>query len=136
MVTDDLTLDDGGNGTDVVGLIAGDYVWVYHPLDRNGKNLPGRDRGEGASRPGSCSLDPTASSYRTGRRANRWASCSVLGTIGQKLRGPVGAHRPGHRPELAGYLKHYELRPAVHGHPAPVLPEAGREPVAGPDGHR
>ena len=40
VVTGDLTLDDGGNGTDVVGLIAGGYVWVYHPLDSAGENLP------------------------------------------------------------------------------------------------
>ena len=32
VVTGDITLTGGTTGTNVVGLIAGNYVWVYHPL--------------------------------------------------------------------------------------------------------
>jgi hypothetical protein len=41
VITGDLTLADGGSGTDVVGLVGGSYVWVYHPIDASAQNLAG-----------------------------------------------------------------------------------------------
>ena len=32
LVTADVSLQDR-NGTDIVGLVAGNYVWIYHPID-------------------------------------------------------------------------------------------------------
>ena len=105
VVTDDLTLDDNGNGTDVVGLIAGGYVWVYHPLDSSGKNLA-RVHKVRESTPPSCRC-ATASSSRTGTRAVPGIA-HVLGAIGQKLRGPVGANGTPSTIARSGYLKDYE----------------------------
>jgi hypothetical protein len=105
VVTDDLTLDDGGNGTDVVGLIAGGYVWVYHPLNSAGNNLPTYNKVR--------EIDAAILSLRHSFVVQNWdqgqylGSLHVFGAIGQKFRGPVGANDPD-TGQKYGYLKDYQ----------------------------
>ena len=130
MVTDDLTLDDGGRGTDVVGLIAGGYVWVYHPLDNSGKNLPGYHKVR--------EIDAAVLSLRHSFVVQNWDHGQYLGSLhvrapGQKLR------EAGRRERLVTgqttVPQGLRVRHPLQGHPAAVLPQARRQPVAGADGH-
>jgi hypothetical protein len=105
VVTNDLTLADGGNGTDVVGLIAGGYVWVYHPINSAGNNLPTYNKVK--------NIEAAILSLRHSFVVQNWdqgqylGSLRVFGAIGQKLRGPVGANDPD-TGQKNGYLKDYE----------------------------
>jgi len=39
VITDDLTVTDGTTGTDIIGLVAGNYVWIWHPVNNGGQNI-------------------------------------------------------------------------------------------------
>jgi type II secretory pathway pseudopilin PulG len=103
VVTDDLTLAAGTTGTDVVGLVAGNYVWVYHPVNSSGANLSGA--------PVVNDLQAAVLSLRHSFVVQNWSKGTPLGTlnvtgaIAQKLRGPVGT---GSSTSIAsGYYKNY-----------------------------
>jgi hypothetical protein len=103
VLTGDLTLADDGNGTDVVGLIAGNDVWVHHPVDASGADLGGtRVR----------TIQAAILSLRHSFVVQNWDAggglgpLRVLGSIGQKMRGPVGANAPSGG-GTSGYLKDY-----------------------------
>jgi len=104
VVTGDLTLADGGSGDDVAGLIAGNDVWVHHPVDSAGENLAGA--------PVVSTIQAAILSLRHSFVVQNWDSGAplgrlhLLGALGQKLRGPVGATNPG-TGETSGYLKDY-----------------------------
>jgi hypothetical protein len=105
LVTGDLTTDDGGSGNDVIGLIAGGYVWVYHPLNSSGMNLPTYNKVQ--------DIDAAILSLRHSFVVQNWdqgaylGSLHVLGALSQKLRGPVGANDPT-TGQKYGYLKDYQ----------------------------
>lgn len=109
VVTGDLTYTNGTNGIDMVGLLAGNYVWVYHPVTAAGVNLTG--------------VTPVyqiqaailalrhsflVQNWRygvalsTGSNATR---LNVTGSIAQKFRGPVGTGSGG--VISTGYYKNY-----------------------------
>jgi hypothetical protein len=104
VVTGDLTLADGGSGDDVVGLIAGNDVWVHHPVDVAGENLPGA--------PVVSTIQAAILSLRHSFVVQNWDTGAplgrlhLLGALGQKLRGPVGATDPVSG-RTTGYLKDY-----------------------------
>ncbi len=104
VVTGDLTLADGGSGTDVVGLIAGNDVWVHHPVDASGANLAGWQKVK--------RIHAAILSLRHSFVVQNWdkgeglGPLRVLGSIGQKMRGPVGATDPV-TGNTSGYLKDY-----------------------------
>ena len=104
VVTGDLTLADGGHGTDVAGLIAGNDVWVHHAVDASGANLAGA--------PVVHTIQAAMLSLRHSFVVQNWDSgdllgpLHVLGAIGQRLRGPVGADDPDTGAQ-DGYLKDY-----------------------------
>jgi hypothetical protein len=39
VVTNDLTVADGTTGSDIIGLVAGNFVWIYHPVNNGGQNI-------------------------------------------------------------------------------------------------
>ncbi|MEJ2579247.1 MAG: hypothetical protein P8Z68_09135 [Kineosporiaceae bacterium] len=88
VITGDLTDADGGTGTDIIGLVAGNYVWVYHPVNWWGNNLLGS-----AARVNN--IDAAILSLRHSFLVQNWTEGAVLGTlnvtgsIAQKYRGPV-----------------------------------------------
>jgi hypothetical protein len=103
VVTDDLTLATGTTGTDVVGLVAGNYVWVYHPVNSTGANLSGS--------PVVNDVQAAVLSLRHSVVVQNWSKGTPLGTlnvtgaIAQKFRGPVGT---GSSSSIAsGYYKNY-----------------------------
>jgi hypothetical protein len=104
VVTGNLTLADDGNGTDVVGLIAGNDVWVHHPVDAQKANLAGGPRVR--------TIQAAILSLRHSFVVQNWDSgeelgrLRVRGSIGQKMRGPVGATDPVSG-SISGYLKDY-----------------------------
>lgn len=92
VVTGDLTVQDRTD-TDVIGLVAGNYVWVYHPV-------------KCTSRSSSCEMlssservnkiDAAVLSLRHSILVMNWdrgvdlGRLSVYGALAQKYRGPVG----------------------------------------------
>ncbi len=103
VVTDDLTLAGGTTGTDVMGLVAGNYVWIYHPVNSTGGNLAGV--------PVVNDVQAAVLSLRHSFVVQNWSKGSPLGTlnvtgaIAQKFRGPVGT---GTSSSIAtGYYKNY-----------------------------
>jgi Tfp pilus assembly protein PilX len=109
VVTGDLTLDDGGSGTDIVGLVAGNYVWVYHPVTSTGSNLLSASNTVHDIAAAILSLrhsflvqnwdegSPLSTSTAT--------KLNVTGSIAQKFRGPVGTGNG--TTASTGYLKNY-----------------------------
>ena len=102
VVTGDLTLSDGGAGTDVVGLIAGNDVWVYHPINSSGNNLLSSPVND---------IYAAVLALRHSFVAQNWSEGSPVGTlnvtgaIAQKFRGAVNT---GSGASLStGYGKNY-----------------------------
>jgi hypothetical protein len=108
VVTGDLTLADGTGGADVVGLIAGTYVWVYHPIDASGQNLPGAP----AVRQIQAAILSLGHSFvvQNWTEGDPLGNLQLVGSIAQKMRGPVGATDPA-TGRLVGYLKAYRYDP-------------------------
>jgi hypothetical protein len=102
VVTGDLLLADQGSGADVIGLIAGNYVWVYHPVDAVGNNLDATDVG---------TIQAAILSLRhsfvvqNNDEGSLLGSLTVLGSIAQKFRGRVGTLQHGSLTN--GYTKNY-----------------------------
>ena len=103
IITGDTTYQGGTSGNDLLGLIADNYVEVYHPVNSSGANLPGS------------LIDPTIHaailtvkhSFRvqTHSRGNPLGTLTVFGSIGQLYRGPVGTFSGGS--VYSGYGKDY-----------------------------
>lgn len=112
VVTGDLITATGTSGSDVIGLVAGNYVWVHHPVDTTGahNNLsaataPRRIQAAILSLRHSFIVQnwqygaPLSTSGSTASKLN------VTGSIAQKFRGPVGTNSGG--VPASGYLKNY-----------------------------
>ena len=90
--------------TDVVGLIAGNYVWVYNPVNGSGTNLLNSSSRVSTVQAGILAL-------RHSFLVQNWDDGSTIGTlnvtgaIAQKFRGPVGTSQNG--VARTGYLKNY-----------------------------
>lgn len=128
VVTGNVTLADGGTGTDIVGLVAGNYVWVYHPVTSSGSNLL-------TSAAGVYNIDAAILSLRHSFLVQNWADgaalststatkLNVTGSIAQKFRGPVGTGNG--TTASSGYLKNYvyDYRLLVLQPPYFITPDA------------
>ena len=89
--------------TDVVGLVARNNVWVYHPVKNNGSNL--------LSSPAVSDVEAAVLSLQHSFVVQNWGYGSGLGdlrvhgAIAQKFRGPVGSRE--NNGTLHGYIKKY-----------------------------
>ncbi|HEY1332312.1 MAG TPA: hypothetical protein VGH10_12690 [Actinomycetota bacterium] len=103
-VIGDTTYAGGTGGTDLLGLIANNYVQVYHPVNSSCQNLSGRI------------VDPDiyaailslqhsfiVPNYQCG---NSVGTLTVVGAIAQNYRGPVGTFN-GSGQIVSGYAKSY-----------------------------
>lgn len=110
VVTADLTVDDGATETDVIGLVAGNYVWVYHPVRSDGSNLlPDAETVR--------NIEAAVLSLRHSFVVQNWfagaplssatpaSKLRVHGAIAQKFRGAVGTGSG--TSSTTGYLKNY-----------------------------
>jgi Tfp pilus assembly protein PilX len=107
VVTGDVTDADNQTTTNILGLIAGNYVWVYHPVNSLGNNV---------LTTGVYNIDAAILALRHSFLVQNWNQGSALststatklnvtGSIAQKYRGPVGT---GNGVSAStGYLKNY-----------------------------
>lgn len=103
IITGNTTYKDGTSGNDLLGLIADNYVEVYHPVNSSDANLSG------------ALSDPTIHaailtinhSFRvqTYREGTPLGTLTLSGSIGQLYRGPVGTFSGGS--VYSGYNKNY-----------------------------
>lgn len=118
VVTHSVVYDGGLSGRDLLGLVANNYVEVWHPVSctsgtRSSCNLDADFPGE--SRTGRPNSSPTIQaavlavnhSFRVQNHAigSALGSLSVDGAIGQRYRGPVGTTSGG--TAVTGYSKNY-----------------------------
>jgi hypothetical protein len=102
VVTGDLTLTSA-TGTNIIGLIAGNCVWVYHPL-RNGTNTNLLSSSSDVN-----NIQAAVLALRHSFVVQNWRSGAGLGTlnmtgsIAQSFRGAVGTSGGS-----TGYLKNYK----------------------------
>ncbi|WP_088320523.1 hypothetical protein [Kineosporia sp. R_H_3] len=111
VVTGDVLAADGATGTDMVGLVAGSYVWVYHPVDSSGNNLLSSSSSVHTIQAAVLSLRHSflVQNWQYGAALSSTSSTSsklnVLGSISQRYRGPVGTGNSSG--PTSGYLKNY-----------------------------
>lgn len=112
VVTADLTVADDG-ATDVIGLVAGNYVWVYHPVKNGGANLLPYDEAVRDIEAAILSLRHSfvVQNWDVGARLSTGSDPNsklrVFGAIAQKFRGPVGTGVTGAANPSTGYTKNY-----------------------------
>ena len=134
IVTNDINYSTGVSGTDVLGLIADNYVWVYHPVKSDGTNL------KPTGNPGVFHIDAAILSVKHSFVVQNWDAGEVLspvggavstkltirGSIAQKFRGPVGTTRSdGSR---TGYLKNYVYDDRLQNLPPPFFLKPATSP--------
>lgn len=115
VVTADLTLNDPLD-TDIVGLVAGNFVWVYHPVEvrKSGKSkdlLANKDAVRNIeaailSLRHSFVVQNWAEGDKLSKGSDKGSKLRVYGAIAQKFRGPVGTGN-GSADPATGYLKNY-----------------------------
>ncbi|GLY30586.1 hypothetical protein [Kineosporia sp. NBRC 101731] len=116
---------DATNGTNVIGLIAGNCVWIYHPLRVNTTN----------NLYASSSVNTVQAAILALRHSfvvQNWANGNALGTlnmygaIAQKFRGPVGT---GSGNVIStGYVKNYVYDPRLTYTQPPYFLNAANAP--------
>ena len=106
VVTADITLQDR-NGTNIVGLVAGNYVWIYHPIDdekyqpnciKPKPNCPKKSEFENLLDEDHTvdRIDAAMLSLRHSILVQNWdmgdhlKELTIYGALAQKFRGPVG----------------------------------------------
>ena len=109
LVTADLVVQDR-NGTDIVGLVAGNYVWIYHPIDDKPidekkheppciePNCPKKSDFENLLDEAHTvdEIDAAMLSLRHSILVQNWdmgdhlKELTIFGALAQKFRGPVG----------------------------------------------
>ena len=126
VVTGNVTDADSQTGTNILGLIAGNYVWVYHPVNSQGSNV---------LTTGVYDIDAAMLALRHSFLVQNWdhgsalststaTKLNVTGSIAQKYRGPVGTGNGVSA--TTGYLKNYvyDSRLLVIQPPYFLTPEA------------
>ncbi len=110
VVTGNLTVADNLATTDVIGLIAANDVWIYHPISSTSANLL-------PSASAVTSVQAAILSISHSFVVQNWAAGTALGTlnvtgaIAQKFRGPVGT---GSGTTIStGYYKNYVYDPRL-----------------------
>src|SRR5664280_2116215 len=119
VVTGDLkTTTNDFTGTDVIGLVANNYVWVYHPIDKHDDNIVPPTTGYVHE------IDAAILSVAHSFLVQNWdqgdalsamgddsSKLTIKGAIAQKYRGTVGT---GTADSIAtGYLKNYIYDPRL-----------------------
>jgi Tfp pilus assembly protein PilV len=114
VITGNLTVQDISNSsTDVVGIIAGNYAWVYHPLN-NGNNILTASSLTGSNPPAQQvnTIQAGMLALRHSFLVQNWddgnplGTLNITGSIAQKFRGPVGTGSGAS--VVSGYLKNYD----------------------------
>lgn len=118
VVTGDLTYASGTTGSDVLGLIANNYVWVYHPVDAAGDNMltPAQEVHNIHAAILSVRHSFAVQSWNYGASLGGDVNkLNVVGSISQKFRGPVGTAGG------SGYKKNYQYDKRLLALPPPFF---------------
>ena len=121
VVTGNLRTTSGApSGTDVIGLVANNYVWVYHPVNNSGNNILPATKPAGTPTPpyrvhyidaailavnGSFVVQNHGSGTALSTSGTTSSYLNVTGAIAQNYRGPVGTS--GGSWGMTGYFKNY-----------------------------
>jgi hypothetical protein len=99
VITDDVTYNNGTSGNDILGLIAQNYVEVYHPVDSSGTNLSTVTKDLTIQ----AAMLSMTHSFRVQNfdKGATLGKLNVKGVIAQKYRGAVGTVGS------TGYTKNY-----------------------------
>lgn len=135
VVTGDLkTTTNNFTGTDVIGLVANNYVWVYHPTNKHNQNVLSATDSVHEIDAAILSVAHSfvVQNWNEGaplsNSSNDATKLTVKGAIAQKYRGPVGT---GSGSSIAtGYLKNYIYDPRLMTLPPPYF----LKPVSAPWG--
>ncbi|NHC14009.1 type II secretion system protein [Motilibacter deserti] len=126
VVTGDLKYDSGITGTDVIGLVANSFVWVYHPVDGGSNMLTSANSvhyidAAVTALNRSFSVENWSAGAGMSTSANDATKLNVRGVIVQKFRGAVGTGGGA-----SGYLKNYSYDARLANQPPPYYsrPEA------------
>jgi Tfp pilus assembly protein PilX len=105
-VIGNVTYAGGLTGSDLLGLIPNEYVWVYHPVDTNGDNITGTN-GVLTNPTIYAAMLTIQHSFRVQNHRDGvpLGTLAVRGAIGQQYRGSVGTNSGGSI--ASGYLKDY-----------------------------
>ncbi len=133
IVVGDTTHAGGLTGTDALGLIPTEYVWIYHPVKSDGSNLLAYSA---AVRNIDAAILSVKRSFlvqnffqgaqlSTDNKLDDGTKLKVRGSIAQKHRGPVGTPGGGGF-SAAGYIKLYQYDKRLRYSPPPFFlrPEA------------
>lgn len=111
VITGDVKASDNTTGTDMIGLVGGNYVWVYHPVNSSGANLLSSSATPRVVQAAVLSLRHSfiVQNWQYGSALSSSSDTSsklnVTGSISQRYRGPVGTGNSSG--PVSGYLKNY-----------------------------
>ena len=121
VITGDVTDAGGLNGDDILGLVALNYIEIYHPVAANGNDLSTTWPHEAT--PGTLQIQAALDSLQHSLLVQKWDSGStstktlaVTGSIAQEYRGAVGTSSG------SGYLKSYAYDTRLKYGPPPYFP--------------
>ena len=118
IITGDTTDAGGLNGDDILGLVALNYIEIYHPVTGLGGNDIGTVPTTFKVQAAVDALNHSflVQAWETGTHGNR--TLSVTGSIAQEFRGTVGTSSGGN----TGYLKSYSYDTRLKYGPPPYYP--------------
>ncbi|NHC46014.1 hypothetical protein [Motilibacter aurantiacus] len=120
VVTGDLKYASGLSGTDVIGLVANGFVWVYHPVNANDENLLTSAASVHyidaalTSLSHSFAVENSSSGAGLSSASSDASKLNIRGVIVQKFRGAVGTGGGA-----SGYLKNYIYDARLANQPPP-----------------
>jgi len=134
VIIGDTTYRNGTTGTDVLGLIADNYIWVYKPVNSSGTNLlPTAATPTTPSMPEVHNIQAAILSVGHSFVVQSYAygdplagKLNVTGSISQKYRGPVGTGTAAAASH--GYLKNYVYDPRLLRIPPPFFLQPRQAP--------
>jgi len=124
VVTGDITEAGGLNGDDIVGLVALNYIEVFHPIKSSGSELTNSWPHEATNNVIEIDAAMQALQHvftvQAFDQGSAQGTIKLRGTIAQRYRGPVGTHSGN--TIVTGYLKDYGYDTRLKYGPPPYFP--------------
>ncbi len=121
-IVGNVTYAGGASGTDALGLVPNNFVWVHHAVDKSGANV--------SSSPTVTNIEAAILTVTHSFVVQNWdkgaalttsesTKLRVFGSISQRFRGPVGTGTP--TSATSGYLKNYVYDKRLLNNPPPYF---------------
>ncbi len=130
IIAGNVTYANGTTGSDVLGLVGANYVWISHPVDVNGNNVLSASAEVHHVHAAILSLNHSflVQSWNHGPPVTAGgAALNVNGSISQKYRGPVST-LDSSGTLLTGYAKNYVYDKRLQSVPPPYFLQPERAP--------